>query len=189
MFTNPWRPLWLAIACAAACGAAAVARAGEPHAHVHGIAQMQISVEGNRLDLLLETPLDNVLGFEHAPGTEAQRAAVKAMAARLRRTEGLLVPSPAAKCRLSKVTLASAALPPDLLGEGPHAAQPTPDPDGHADLDASYTWICDAPERLDGLEVGLIAAFGHMRQLNVQVVSPRGQSATQLSGNKRRVGW
>lgn len=173
--------------CLAAAGLAAAA--GEPHAHVHGVAELHVAIDAAQLEVSLETPLDNVLGFEHPPSTDAQRAAVRKMAARLRQTQGLLVPTPAAKCTLSKVELASAALPPELLGEPKSAVQLAPDPDGHADLDASYAWTCAAPAELKGLDVGLISAFRGMRQINVQVIAPKGQSATQLTGAKRSITW
>jgi Protein of unknown function (DUF2796) len=130
-----------------------------------------------------------VLGFEHPPGTDAQRATVRKMAAKLRQTQGLLVPTPAAQCTLSQVELVSAALAPELLGEAASTPRAAPDPDGHADLDASYVWTCAAPKELRSLDVGLIAAFPGMRQINVQVISPKGQSATQLVGATRTVTW
>ena len=55
------------------------AMAHEPGPHVHGVASLQVAVDGNTLTLNLESPLDNVLGFEHAPRSEKQKAAVRSM--------------------------------------------------------------------------------------------------------------
>ena len=159
-----------------------MASAHEPGAHVHGVAELRVSIDGGELEIALESPLDNMLGFEHAPRTDEQRAAVRTMAAKLRQAQTLFTPTAGAQCALASVQLASAALPADLLGEpkpaAPDAAQ---DEDGHADLDATFSWRCTAPEQLKGMDVGLIQAFPGVRKLNVQVVGPKGQSATMLS--------
>ena len=166
------------------------AQAHEPGAHVHGAAELRVTVDGNQLDIALESPLDNMLGFEHAPRTDKERSAVRAMAAKLRQAQNLFVPTAAAQCTLSSVQLESGALAPELLGE-PKPTQPEAkkDEDGHADLDASFGWRCAAPEKLTGMDVRLLQAFPGLRKLNVQVVGPRGQSATVLSAGQRAVKW
>ena len=45
-------------------------------AHLHGAAELAIVLENGRVTVELETPLYNLLGFEHAPETEAQKATV-----------------------------------------------------------------------------------------------------------------
>jgi hypothetical protein len=41
--------------------------------HVHGEAQLFIAIDGNQVLLELESPADNIIGFEHAPATERQQ--------------------------------------------------------------------------------------------------------------------
>ena len=176
----------LALCCAAA--------AETPGAHVHGVAELRVVVDGGRLEIALESPLDNVIGFEHAPRTDKERAAVRGMAARLRQAQTLFVPTAAAQCTLASVQLASGALPAELLGEPrparPDAGkEPTKDADGHADLDADFAFNCAAPAQLKGMEVGLMQAFPVLLKLKVLVVGPRGQSATVLLPGKRSVVW
>jgi hypothetical protein len=179
------------IAILAACAATTLhaAAAHEPGAHVHGVAELRVVVDGARLEATLESPLDNLLGFEHAPRTDAQRDAVRAMAATLRGSPGPLTPTAAARCTLESVHLASSALPAVLLGETAAAAAPADAQEGHADLDASFTWRCEAPAQLAGLDVGLMHAFPRIRRLDAQVVGPKGQSATQLSAARPALRW
>ena len=72
--------------------------AAKPHAHVHGIGKLQIAIDGNTLLLNLETPLDNLIGFEHVPRTEVQKAALNKMVARLNKASTLFLPTAAADC-------------------------------------------------------------------------------------------
>ena len=192
-----------AVTLGVACAATGLASAHEPGAHVHGVAELRIVVDGPKLEVGLESPLDNVLGFEHAPRTDKQRAAVRTMAAKLRQSN-MFVPTPAARCKSESVKLESEALPAALLGEAAPvsgaaaAAKPANKPaaqpaaaeeDAHADLDATFTWHCDAPAQLKGLDVGLMQAFPGMHQVNVQIVGPRGQSASRLTGSQRSIAW
>jgi hypothetical protein len=166
---------------------------------VHGAAELRIVVDGPQLQLALETPLINVLGFEHAPRNDKQRAAVRAMAAKLRRPQELFIPTPAARCTAGDVSLQSAVLAPELLGEKKgtdsaastqRAAAPQKEQASeHADLDASFSWRCEAPAQLKGIDVGLMKAFPGLRKLDVQVVGPHGQSATQVTPARRSVTW
>lgn len=190
-------------ALCALAGAIGPVSAQEP-AHKHGAAELRIVVDGPQLQLALETPLDNLVGFEHAPRNDKQRTAVRAMAAKLRQPQELFTPTPAARCTPGEVSLESAVLAPELLGEkksagaaagaqGATAHEKGPPKKGaggeHADLDASFTWRCEAPAQLKGIDVGLMQAFPGLRKLDVQVVGPRGQSATQLTPAKRSVTW
>jgi len=179
---------WLLLACVALGSPAAATPA--PGAHAHGVAELRVVVDGAQLDIALESPLDNLLGFERPPRTDRERAAVRAMAAKLRQAQTLFVPTAAAQCTLAAVQLSSAALPADLLGEPKAAAVDAKmDDDGHADLDASFSFKCATPARLVGMEVGLMSAFPKFRKLNVQLVGPKGQSATVLRPGKRTVAW
>ncbi|WP_298914351.1 DUF2796 domain-containing protein [uncultured Algimonas sp.] len=57
--------------------------------HVHGLASLALALDGRNLAIELETPLHNLLGFEHAPETEAQHAAVREAQEILARPETL----------------------------------------------------------------------------------------------------
>lgn len=181
-----------AIASCMACIWPNHASAEAPDAHQHGVAEMRIVIDGSRLEVALETPLDNVVGFEHAPRNDRQRDAVRAMAAKLRQPQ-MFVPTPAARCKAVSTKLESEVLPAELLGESgpvkPASVQPAAQGEEHADLDATFIWNCEAPVQLKGLDTGLMQAFRGLRQVNVQVVGPAGQSATRLKQGQRSLAW
>ena len=80
------------------------------HAHVHGKVELGIAVDGPSVTTEMESPLDNLLGFERAPRTDVEKNAVEQMVARLRAADQLFQVDPAAGCKLGPVQLESAAL-------------------------------------------------------------------------------
>ncbi len=157
----------------------ASAPAHEPGAHVHGAARLDAVVDGGTLTLSLESPLDSLLGFEHMPRTEKQRAAVRAMAEKLAKTEKLFVPSPAAQCVPQAAKLES-----PLLEAGNQDAKA-----GHLDIAGEYVFRCARPEALRDIEVRLFEPFPRLRRLDVQAATPHGQAAARLTPSKRRIAW
>ena len=207
----------IALTACAVLLAAAPALAHGPHEH--GAARMDVAVEGNTVEISLESPLANALPFEHAPRDAAQRQAVQNMAATLRQAENIFIFPAAAQCRIRQVTLESEALPPALL-EATSASQPKQtrqtgqagqnapvapataaepkeheDHDGHdeheehADLDASFTFECAQPNALNGMDVRLFSAWPALHELRVQIVSPNGQHAAELTEQAHTLKW
>jgi len=164
--------------CCAAAALASTAFAHEPGAHVHGVAKLQVAIDGGTLTLSLESPLDNLLGFEHLPKNEQQRAAVRAMAATLKQPAVLFVATPAAQCQVAAVTLTS----PVLETQAKNA-------DGHSDLDGDFVFRCAQPAALRDIEVKLFAAFPHLQRLDVELAGPRGQTAARLTAKAPRLSW
>jgi hypothetical protein len=146
---------------------------------VHGVATLQVAVDGNTLALNLESPLDNLLGFEHVPRTEKEKAAVRDMVERLNQAERLFVPTPAAHCKPVSVKLESLVLQPSKTTQG----------DSHADLDGEFVFRCERPETLRDIEVTMFDGFSTLRQIDVQVATSRGQAASRLSRKQRRITW
>jgi hypothetical protein len=167
--------LLLALAGSAALG---IAHAGK--AHEHGIARLDVAVEAGRVVIGLDTPLDNLVGFERAPRTDAERAAVAAAVARLRDAAALFRIDGAAGCTAGKVELASAPL---GLGKAPAPAQGS----AHADLEGSFEFGCTAGAQAGFVEVGLFEAFPRLKRLEVQVATPRGQAKATLRRPNARI--
>jgi hypothetical protein len=102
-----------------ALGFAVPVSAQSPGAHVHGQAVLEVAVDGETVQLNLYSPLDNLLGFEHAPRTGEERGAVRTMAGKLHQAESLFIFTPLAGCRLESANLQSTALSPGLLTAAP----------------------------------------------------------------------
>lgn len=172
-------------------------------AHVHGGANLQVAIDGNRMTLDLSSPLENLVGFEHAPRNDKQKAAVRRMAERLHNPGSMFVIPPEARCVAGPVNLQSRVLDRTLLavdgggkqissspsGREPHKRSGTLEKDEHAELSAEYVFECERPQSLAGLEVKLFDAFPGLKRLDVQVAGHKKQTSAKLSSRNRRVSW
>lgn len=156
--------------------------------HSHGVARLDVAVDGATITLRLEAPLESLVGFERAPRNDAERGQVRAMAQALR-SGNPFVPTAAARCRLDRVELTSPVLTPELLGESGPAAAAGKAADDHAELDGAFVYRCEDAKSLQGIDVMLFDHFKRLRRVDTQVAGPKGQSALKLTARSRQVRW
>ena len=148
------------------------------HAHVHGLAKMDIAVEAKKITLRLETPLDNLVGFERAPRTDSERKRVDDAVAQLRAGDQMFKFDPAAGCKMAWVELSSA-----VLKLGPAMAAPK---DGHAELDGDWEFACSDATLARHVDVGLFA-FNQLKRVQVQLALPKAQLKRELKRPNQRL--
>ena len=179
-----------------ACMALAASAAHAGKAHEHGVVRLDVSVEGSRLTIDMVAALDNWLGFERAPRTDAERKAAAEVLARLRNPQQgtpLFVPDAAAQCQLVKAEVLAPVLEPGAKPAAKSATAPASPPAAHksggehADLEASYTFQCAQPTPLRTLELGLFDAYKRIQRIHVQVAGPKGQSKVTLKRPARSI--
>lgn len=159
-------------------------------AHVHGIAKLDVAVENKKVSLNLDTPLANLVGFEHVPKKEKDRLAMRKAETTLQNAKSLFVMPAAAGCEPVSTKIKS-----DILekmntkhthAEDKHAHKHD---SAHADLEAAYEFTCVHPEQLNMIDVQLFKAFKGFRQIDVQLISPKGQSAQKLTPQETKIQW
>jgi hypothetical protein len=181
------------------------ARAHEPAAHVHGAGSLEIAIDGAAVQINLYSPLDNLLGFEHAPENEKERQTARTMALRLHQADNLFILTPEARCRLETTRLESPVLAPDLLMPASDSGKSADKSDGrkdntskaalpasndmHGELEATWQFRCALPQALQSLDVRLFKAFPGLRRLDAAVAGPKGQSSAKLSPESTRLKW
>jgi hypothetical protein len=146
-------------------------------AHVHGEALLDLAVEGPEVLIALTSPAANLVGFEHAPASEAERRRLSEALATLEQGEDLFRLTPAAECRLEEAVVET----PLAGGEGHDHGHGHGNAEAHADVDATYRFTCARPDRLEGVEVGLFDTFPATARLRVQYVTEQGQSGADLT--------
>jgi hypothetical protein len=178
-------------------------------AHVHGIAALNLALEGQEVHIEFDSPAANIVGFEHAPSSEADHAALDKAVATLKDGDQLFKFNDDAGCRVETAKVASELL--DEEHEG-HAEEKTGDHahekkeghdheehvgehakkdegqhehegegETHSDIEATYHFECNAPGKLTQLTVELFAAFPGMEELKVQYVIESKQGAAELT--------
>ncbi|MFT3960918.1 DUF2796 domain-containing protein [Propionivibrio sp.] len=168
----------------------------QQHAHTHGRVELDVAIDTQAITLQIESPLDNFLGFERAPRTDAERKRVADMVARLNAADRLFQPDPGAECKLAKVDIESTVL--DLGGakkeEDHHHAHDGHDKkdDGgheHADIDVTVVFACAKAAAARFIDVKLFDAFKGIRTIDAQVAAPQGQFKHSLKPGSSRIQW
>lgn len=146
-------------------------------AHEHGAARLDIAVETTRITVQLDSPLDNLLGFEHAPRNAAERQRVDALVTRLKDAERLLRIDPAGGCVLASVQLQAPAVGVETGVPTTTAAQAQ---EGHGDLQAEFTFDCPRARQARHIDLeALWTAFSGLQRLDTQLATDQGQQARQ----------
>lgn len=159
----------------------AVAPAG---AHVHGEASMQVSLLGSSLDIRLVIPAMDILGYEHAPHTEAEQARFKAALEWLEHPGSWIDLVAEARCKLQSHKLehpyqASA----QHAVEGAHHHTKT----AHTDFALDVNWQCANTGQLGSLTLMLFKQFPRIQQVNVDWINDANAGIARLSANEPRL--
>ena len=173
------RGLRYALLCAACPAVIASEAPRQEHthshgAHAHGKGELELLVDGRTLQGVFRTPMDSLLGFEHAPKTEAQRNAVLTLRTRLANPATILSPNPEAQCTPKHREAASPLFTGTTQG-------------GHSDLAYHFTFDCAEPERLTSLELVVLKDFKRLTEVRVQLVTASAQRAFVLRKRDPRV--
>jgi hypothetical protein len=160
-------------------------------AHVHGIATLNLALEGREVHIEFDSPAANIVGFEHAPSSQADLATLNKAVAMLKDGDRLFRFNAAAGCEMEQATVTSALL--DEQGKmhsgdhdhekkHGHAEEEHADHGAtHADIEAAYHFECKRPDKLTQLSVELFEAFPGTGKLNVQYIIENKQGAAELT--------
>lgn len=190
--TTPWSHRMLPTVAASLFLSSPVSNA-EPH--VHGIAELQVAIEGRQADVIFTSPAANLVGFEHAPESDAQRRALED-ATRFLQTRALLVDE-AGSC-----TLVDAAVSSELLDVGhEEEAHDEHDDDhheheeGHGEHDdqrlthsgftVTQRLMCEESPLV--LHTPLLERFERIESLRVQWIANATQGSVKLNNGNTEV--
>lgn len=141
-------------------------------AHVHGKGEMELVVDGGRLSFALVIPMESLVGFEHMPKSDAQRAALVELRDRLGRPEQMLQPNAEGRCIVAESSFESPLLA-ALKGASGKGGE-------HSDLNYKVTFQCAEPMKLRTIDLGIMRQHKRLSTLDVQLAGDRGQRATSV---------
>ena len=163
---------------------------GSLGAHEHGVARLNAVLDGKALELELESPAMNLVGFEHMATTAADKAKVAAVRKQLENPAALFNLPTAAGCVVSSQELNS-----PLFGDKPEAEHDDDDhaTDGkgaaahkhdhdHSEIHAHYQFTCATPTGLGNLDLSQVfKTFPATQKIQVQLIGPSGQQGVDAT--------
>ncbi|MFN3785914.1 MAG: DUF2796 domain-containing protein [Thiothrix sp.] len=133
--------------------------------HEHGVAALSLAIGDAGLEIMLESPAANLLGFEHTPDTDAEKQKLAAVESKLRAAENLFTLNGEAGCELKDVSIDTAQ------SEA-----------GHSDMDVAWAYACSKPADLKTVEVKLFSTFPDgFHKIKAEWVTAQGASAQELT--------
>ncbi|MGD8833571.1 MAG: DUF2796 domain-containing protein [Desulfobacteraceae bacterium] len=173
-------------------------------AHVHGIAHMNVAIEGDTVHIEFSSPAANIVGFEHHPETAEQKKAIEASIEKLKAGDKLFKLSPKAQGKLTKsvvdTDIINASHPESHAehsdehdkhhkSDKKHGKEEhhTNEHESHSDYKAEYRFVCKRPEKLAQIEVLLFDIFPGIEHIEVQILTEKTQTALELTAKKNKI--
>lgn len=140
-------------------------------AHVHGAASLTLVLEGNELQLALQSAAFNIVGFEQAPTTAEQKQEVALALDNLAQGSWFTLNSDA-NC--------------EIQGGDANTDLTEPGYSGHGDFYANISLLCQRPALLQHIELGLFTLTPSLEKIAVQWVinGQQGAGSATLNNNK-----
>jgi hypothetical protein len=157
---------------------------GSLGAHEHGVARVDAALDGQTLELELQSPAMNLVGFEHAASTDADKAKVAAARKLLEQPLTLFNLPAAGSCKVTDQKLESPLFGDPAAHE--HGADEAKKGEehhhAHSEIHAHYHFTCASPQALEHLDLArLFSSFPATQKIQVQLIGPSGQQGTDLT--------
>lgn len=179
------------------------AYAEQQAAHVHGLATLTLALEGNTLEIQLESPSANLVGFEHVAKSEQEKA-------RIHKTKSLLddpqnlFSFDGSSCKIQNIDIDITAVLVDTHAEDDHGHHDedkdhhedehhdhTDHKDGHEDshseIDAHYQFTCDKAEQLKSISIELFKQFPGIEKIDAMWVTKSLQGSSVLFASNKTI--
>lgn len=203
-------PLAIALAAATALPSQAAG------AHQHGVGLVQLVLADSGFEAELTLPAADLVGFEHQPRNDGERAAVALAIALLETPDNLFSPSKAAGCSGTLLAIDSPLLVADSAAltkaKTPKAETAMADDDhhhdhdhdehdaghdhadhdhpagaGHSDLLARYQFSCSDMSALESIELTLFSSLKGLTQVELQWLTADTSGTTTLTPKQPRL--
>lgn len=163
--------------------------------HTHGVGHLNLVLDGNELVLELRSPSANIVGFEHAPKNEEQTQAVEKAITFLKQGDKLFALPKQAECSLHDAHVNTDMLEGhqdkhdshDHGHDEKHSHSEHHEDSVHSEFEAEYHFKCNQPDKLNTVDALIFDQFPGFEELEVQMLSPKGQSVGELTPKKRQL--
>lgn len=168
-------------------------------AHVHGLSELSIAVEGENIEIQLTSPAMNLVGFEHKASSAKDLSAIENAVSMLRQHEALFVFSKGRCDHVNTSIDLSGLIESDdhedghqkVLAEHKHGDghakehEENAQKNNHSDVVANYKYQCENITQLSAITVDVFESFPGIRKLNAVWVKSIHQGAATLTPKHR----
>jgi len=150
------------------CTSAGRIAAAQPHEH--GTSELLAALDGGTLTIEFSAPGEDIVGYEHAPETTAQKMRHDGAMDFLRSVANVLRVNAEASCRIGRVQTI------ETLAEehGHHENE-------HGAIRLRYSFECENPDKLKSIELLAFQEFPGMSKSDFRFIGPRGQVVRTLT--------
>jgi len=178
---NGWGTRCLVVAGAVVWAAAA--SGASQHAHVHGVGQINIVIDGTQATVEFLAPAEGLYGFEHPARTKAEQEKRDAALARLRDKMSTMVLFAADRgCQFTPKNIAVVADMDEAQEKGSGASQKKSGE--HSEVQAEFTVSCAKPLAGSQVRFGVSKVFPAIKTVQVQVLSDAKQSGLEVKNDR-----
>jgi hypothetical protein len=146
-------------------------------AHLHGSAELTLALEGNALEISIQSPAASIVGFEHNATSKKHIKAVEQARVKLESSDLFLFFGSDCRLKQAKVDMSSVI---EQVSQY-HHDHGDKDRDSHSEINASYSYECSTGENLEALSVDLISLFPAIETLEVMWLTDSQQGAIKLT--------
>ena len=141
--------------------------------HEHGVSTLKIAIEGQNVQMELESPANDIVGFEHAPENDKQKAAIESALIQLRNATGVFTPSTEANCIIKENSA-------EFEIEEGHS-------ETHSGFHVTWKMTCSNPKQLTSLETSFFKLFPKAKEIEVEMISASGQKAIEWESDMKKI--
>jgi hypothetical protein len=151
----------------------AFAQQKHSHAHEHGKANLEITLDKNRILSRFISPLQALVGFERPPKNQTETDAIATLNQRLLNPATLFSMNAEAECK-------PAILENKIVRDAANK---------HADLHYQLEFACAKPAALKQMTIHLFKDTKHLKEVRVEIVGPSGQKSSTASPKSSTVAF
>ncbi|MAQ83841.1 MAG: hypothetical protein CMH12_14610 [Maritimibacter sp.] len=164
----------------------------ELSAHVHGVSTLQVAIDGGTVEMRLDAPGMDIVGFEYMPSSETEAMAVDTSVIRLSDAATVVSLPDAAGCELVDGDAAYALEEHDDHHDehaedhahDDHAEDHDHDHEheaSHSAFTAHFVFECASPEALNTLRFPYFDQFENAQEIEVQYVTDSGAGSAEVT--------
>ena len=148
-------------------------------AHLHGYVELTAVMEGGNLEINIESPAANIIGFEHRP-TSSEQLQTIALAKQVLESPAELFTFSGSDCSPTLVRANFLDLISDDQNDG-HHHEHQGNKQSHSEVIASYQFACVPQEKLKAIRVNLISLFPGIKKIKAMWLTDTKQGAVALT--------